>query len=900
MSPTIPIPPRGGDRTSPTLEHEAPWSGSDAHGPRESGWDEQESPTWDGDRGPWRRETVLSDENPWSGHEASELEDENPWSAAETGELEDENPWSAAETGELEDETPWSDRQTLTTDDENPWSGHETGELEDENPWSGLEAGGLNDEHRDSRALDALSLDDLTSLEPTDQWSQALGPVGYGYAGEAAPDGWSAREDAEGQGAAAPTAGLGAVLGDFPDMVRRGMASAAVVAAVAAGETDERALTNRVFFARHPELAGRRIGRDELGLAQEWLAIRDRLVRPLLAHRAAARPGGSTAGRPGGGQRLRTQALREAWAAYARRGDRMVSVDVLGRRPQVNPLVVEAVRELGRRLQVAGYRADRVGGFSDRVIAGTSRLSLHAYGIALDIDARHNPHRRGRPGPARWSPATTQAERRADVAAGRADTSFTPEQVAAVRAIRTVDGIPVFWWAGAWITSPDAMHFQIDVTPAELKRGLASSPTAAQESEEETEEVLEVDEEEAGEDAQELFGPVDFIKSMFREPTVGFEFDVHYGPIPALPDSRLGDVLSTHAKATDGFEVKLDGPRLEINTRPFTSSPAGRKELQATAARIATFAGELATACRGATSVDLPGFTGARPFDHPKVSVPIGKLPINGRFTDCSVWAAPQATLTVRLARVGALVERIKASEGKGPGVALTGGSSARMGVRSEALYRALKEVRRARRAAPFSGELEGFLILLASYLWTGELPYNYPPPNGPANGAIHDYEQVGKAFLPINVKNPFHQVFTTLLSGADQNVFRSRFADGPARVNLFRLARPTGASLADGARHFLPPGRTVSGVADVVHDFQKNAFGVIPTWDDLVEHTLDPTHRGWGDRLWVTHSKKKDIDETRPRVLLELRRAGFAAVGSSAWQPFMLRVHALTADLNR
>ncbi len=180
MSPTIPIPPRGGDRTSPTLEHEAPWSGSDAHGPRESGWDEQESPTWDGDRGPWRRETVLSDENPWSGHEASELEDENPWSAAETGELEDENPWSAAETGELEDETPWSDRQTLTTDDENPWSGHETGELEDENPWSGLEAGGLDDEHRDSRALDALSLDDLTSLEPTDQWSQALGPSGTG------------------------------------------------------------------------------------------------------------------------------------------------------------------------------------------------------------------------------------------------------------------------------------------------------------------------------------------------------------------------------------------------------------------------------------------------------------------------------------------------------------------------------------------------------------------------------------------------------------------------------------------------------------------------------------------------------------------------------------------------
>jgi hypothetical protein len=74
---------------------------------------------------------------------------------------------------------------------------------------------------------------------------------------------------------------------------------------------------------------------------------------------------------------------------------------------------------------------------------------------------------------------------------------------------------------------------------------------------------------------------------------------------------------------------------------------------------------------------------------------------------------------------------------------------------------------------------------------------------------------------------------------------------------------------------------------------------GVLPTWDDLVEHTLDATHRGWGDRLWVPLSTSVDVGRTRPRLLLELRRLGFAAVDRKRWKPLMLRIHDVTRSLN-
>lgn len=90
---------------------------------------------------------------------------------------------------------------------------------------------------------------------------------------------------------AAPTVGrivgpILDVLGEARDrlvaMVVAGQEHQAVVEARDSGAADEDALTNMVFFARHPELDGRRIERHETALAAEWLRIRQEIVRPAL------------------------------------------------------------------------------------------------------------------------------------------------------------------------------------------------------------------------------------------------------------------------------------------------------------------------------------------------------------------------------------------------------------------------------------------------------------------------------------------------------------------------------------------------------------------------------------------------------------------------------------------
>ena len=69
--------------------------------------------------------------------------------------------------------------------------------------------------------------------------------------------------------------------------------------AVARGQRDEKALTNGVFFARHPELGGRAIAPGERALAAEWIEIRDRLVRPLLTRASQPTPTGTGSGSAG-------------------------------------------------------------------------------------------------------------------------------------------------------------------------------------------------------------------------------------------------------------------------------------------------------------------------------------------------------------------------------------------------------------------------------------------------------------------------------------------------------------------------------------------------------------------------------------------------------------------------
>jgi len=71
------------------------------------------------------------------------------------------------------------------------------------------------------------------------------------------------------------------------DLVATGQEHLAIALARQQGVTDVDELTNLLFFARHPEMGGRRIAPEEAALAQEWIDIRDTIVRPTL-HRSSS------------------------------------------------------------------------------------------------------------------------------------------------------------------------------------------------------------------------------------------------------------------------------------------------------------------------------------------------------------------------------------------------------------------------------------------------------------------------------------------------------------------------------------------------------------------------------------------------------------------------------------
>lgn len=91
-------------------------------------------------------------------------------------------------------------------------------------------------------------------------------------------------------GASGPFAALLSTLGSAASVVMEALSNglwpSAVRLAISAGQRDQNALTNLVFFARHPEHAGRPLTQGEPNfarLSREWLDIRDTLVRPALA-----------------------------------------------------------------------------------------------------------------------------------------------------------------------------------------------------------------------------------------------------------------------------------------------------------------------------------------------------------------------------------------------------------------------------------------------------------------------------------------------------------------------------------------------------------------------------------------------------------------------------------------
>lgn len=155
-----------------------------------------------------------------------------------------------------------------------------------------------------------------------------------------------------------------------------------------------------------------------------------------------------------------TQQMREAWAPPCRAADMIQRPLVPGVWITCERRASEAFAALGYVLQWSGYHIrsgpEDTGCYNPRPITGGDAYSLHAYGIALDANATTNPYRRD-----------------------RLVTDYPPSVVAAVLRIRTNRGVVVFRWGGDFDGDPerpdgvyDAMHWEIQATPAELAAGI--------------------------------------------------------------------------------------------------------------------------------------------------------------------------------------------------------------------------------------------------------------------------------------------------------------------------------------------------------------------------------------------------------------------------------------------
>jgi hypothetical protein len=428
--------------------------------------------------------------------------------------------------------------------------------------------------------------------------------------------------------------------------------------------------------------------------------------------------------------------------------------------------------------------------------------------------------------------------------------------------------------------------------------------------------------------------------------TIGFEFDLNYGLNQGVFDElvRRGHLpagtafppdhaqLTDHKKLdvggsfADGFKTQRDNLRLEINGTPIKVDDDAT--FTAFVREVKKFANELLAASkpkRPDTSITVPDIRG-HPiwFEHPRTLIPRFPLVIAAKGSrrrntlrfpaEKDLWAAPQATVTLPLARVGKLILAIdktaKDPDTRGvPGRALTGaGSDQRLGVRSDLAVKAHWRVDQDRRQrlrantvlsdgsrltdADFSPALTGFVTLLVMYMLTG---VEVDPRDKD--------EEFAKGSLPLNVKTPLWQVFASALSAKERLVFKDLYGDAAKRANIFKLAKP-GATAAAGATRLFPS-RT--------HWDLDRFFHSPPTWDMLIDLTVAGTplrvdkpntvvkagHAPGDEILFAPLSSKIDFSVTNPRIAIELRRIGFEPVGWRRWEGLMERVRDLTRQLN-
>lgn len=170
-----------------------------------------------------------------------------------------------------------------------------------------------------------------------------------------------------------------------------------------------------------------------------------------------------------------TRELRELWREYECADAKMATTRFGPDRIRVAPPTAPAWEALAAVLAHHGYliRTRDTDSYNCRATKSGAGKSLHAFGIALDLNWTTNPYRdHAGERAVRFSGKETQEARAEEVRLGAADTDLTPALVADVERIATAGGVRVFQWGGSWRTLKDCMHFEIHASPAELIGGI--------------------------------------------------------------------------------------------------------------------------------------------------------------------------------------------------------------------------------------------------------------------------------------------------------------------------------------------------------------------------------------------------------------------------------------------
>lgn len=126
----------------------------------------------------------------------------------------------------------------------------------------------------------------------------------------------------------------------------------------------------------------------------------------------------------------------------------------------VDARIGEAFAALDAIFHRHGYlpRGGVTGAYVCRAITGGTGYSLHAYGIAIDVNWDTNPYS----------------------AANRTVTDMPAAMIADIVALRTRSDAPVWGWGGHYRSIKDTMHFEIVCTPADLATGIGNPPPSTE------------------------------------------------------------------------------------------------------------------------------------------------------------------------------------------------------------------------------------------------------------------------------------------------------------------------------------------------------------------------------------------------------------------------------------